>query len=165
MKKLYLKIIILLVLIINSSCKQDEIEELYSYEDYFIETTALLDQNKEGEEYKYHITYLETDGLNNLIPVNNIGYGSTISKQPDSFAEKIVSDYSPDYSSTSIEIVKKYKKIGVILKPIKNINSFNFIISDIHSVGRILLNIDIEINEREQIRVIYDFDTNTHTIE
>lgn len=165
MKKTYLKLIILLVLVINSSCKQDEIEELYSYEDYFIETTALLDQSKEGEEYKYHITYLETDGLNNLIPVNYIGYGSTIFKEPNSFGDKIVSDYSPDYSSTSIEIVKKYKKIGVILKPLKNIISFNFIISDIHIIGKTLLDIDIDINGREEIKVIYDFDTDTHSIE
>jgi hypothetical protein len=165
MKKLHLKILGLCFLIFNSSCNPEEIEELYSYQDYFIEITALLDQAEEGKESRYHITYLETDGLNNLIDVKNSGYGSIIEKEPISFADKIINGYEPYFSSTSIEVVKKYKKVGVILKPIDNIISFNVIISDIYTSGKHLLDIDIDIDEGKDIKVIYDFDTNTHTIE
>lgn len=165
MKKIHLKIIGFLLFTITSSCMSEEIDELFKYEDYFIEITALLDQNEEGEKFDYHISYIETDGLNNLVETNNAGYYSTISKQPLSFADKIVNGYAPYFSSTSIELVKKHKKIGVILKPIKNIISFNVIISDIYTPAKHILDIDIELAKNKLIKVIYDFDSELHTIE
>ncbi len=162
MKNTFLKLFTILLFLFISSCQHKEMEELSSYEDYFIEVTALLDSTKVGEDFRYHITYLETNGLQQLIDVNNSGYGSTIREQPNTFADKIVNGYPAPYSSTSIEPIKEYKKVGVILKPIENIKSFNIIISDIHSGYQI---IDVDLDLKDEIKFIYDFDTETYTIE
>lgn len=162
MKKKYLNFFHLIILIINSSCSEDKIEELYAFEDNFIEITALLNSEKTGEEFNYHISYLETGGQKELIEVNNIDYSATIRKAPITFADKIINGYAPDFSSTSIEHIKQYKKVGVILKSIKNVTSFNIIISDIHT-GSHLINLDIDL--KEEIKFIYDFNNQSYLIE
>lgn len=163
MKKKPIIIYCLLLLITFCSCYDPEIEELYSYKDYVIEVTALFNSQKEGENFVYSIKTLQTNVFGRLVEENHGGYEGSIDNYQNPFNDKIYNSYAPPFSNTRMELVKGYKKVGVILTPNKNIEGFNIIISRVDIIGLELVNIDLEL--KDEIKFIYDFETDTYILE
>lgn len=127
-----------------SSCTiEDEFTELTSHDDFLIQTTVFL--KDPAESYRIKFVYYKTDGYNNL-------------------TEKFISQSgsSNDDRETFYGAVKEYKKVGLKIDPVENID---YIAISFLEVGYFM---EPYFQHQQKVTgaftLMYDFETNTHEI-
>ncbi len=83
---------------------------------------------------------------------------------PNTFNDKINSHDLPPYSITNRKPIKANGQVKVILRPEPNSIGFNLIISYVDDFASEILYVEID-DLAPQTTFIYDFDTDTFTVE
>lgn len=137
-------ILYIFVFLLAFSCYKDpDFVDISQFDVFMIEVTLFYDTILSSESYDYDLIYHHTDSFGQIINFQSGFIGSVLSN-----------------NETRFRAVHEYKKVGVTIKPVKNIISYNVKIRELNNAYPDNLPIvNIENIISEEVSIMYNFDT------